>query len=634
MPELLSIHGRCPRCSQVLTVPAGQLERVFRCARCQYRVLGVALMEEARRSPPRLASPLAPVAGPFDEDSDDQHTRMHLPESDEEAETALPAQPIGAAPSSGAQRQPAMALQRFADGQDPDDQQTRLHVAGSFDPPAAVAPRPPPKHPTLLGVPLPPRLSRFGAEPEDPDDQATRMHLGDDPRRSSLPVQSTRGNTTRGMPAAPPPLAPRSAGVPPMAPLQRFEQGGEDADDQRTRLQVPINYEEDAALAARVPMLAPRASAPSDLRSPVAPRMSLPGPDLLDAAVDQRFGAGALVFSRWIEEWMHERRPVLLITLAALSAIIAPVFDVLFGNRRQGATVIAANLALFFLWALGIAWLGKLRNDEDVWSPSVAFTRLGTTAQLAMQDMKAFGALPQPLRWRVVTELAGAVGLCGLALASVLTLSHLIVAWPHGTSLVFLWRLFSGGCIVLSVIAAREANNVPAGLSPAPDVTAPAVAHFPAVLDLSLPLSVPAATATPLHQVLEVLSQWEPREWPNRDSYVAVLERHFLRRMGWARIERERRLTSQRADGTAPLIVDESLLIEVVHGFDGDIAERLASRMRRHAKVWRGRPAVIVVFDASRAELLGGQGTPLLEALHEAYPMLTVRMPSARMSIA
>jgi hypothetical protein len=629
MPELLSIHGRCPRCSQVLTVPAGQLERVFRCARCQYRVLGVALMEEAKRSPPRLASPLGPVAGPFDEDSDDQHTRMHLPESDEEAETALPAQPIGAGTSS-APPQPAMALQRFADGQDPDDQQTRLHVAGSFDVPA-VATRAAPKHPTLLGVPLPPRLSRFDAEPEDPDDQATRMHLGDDPRLSSPPVQSTRGNTTRGMPAAPPPNAYRSA-PPPLAPLQRFEQGNEDADDQHTRLQVPINYEEDAALAERVPMLAARPSAP-DLRSPVAPRMSLPGPDLLEASVDQRFGAGALVFSRWIEEWMRERRPVLLITLAALSAIIAPVFDVLFGNRRQGATVIAANLALFFLWALGIAWLGKLRNDEEVWSPSIAFTRLGTTAQLTAEDMKAFGAVPQPLRWRVVADVAGAIGLCGLALASVLTLSHLIVDWPHGTSLVFLWRLFTGGCIVLSVIAAREANNVPAGLSPAPDVTAPAVAHFPAVLDLSLPLSVPTANATPLHQVLEVLSQWEPREWPNRDSYVAVLERHFLRRMGWARIERERRLTSQRADGSAPLIVDESLLIEVVHGFDGDIAERLVSRMRRHAKVWRGRPAVIVVFDASRAELLNGKGTPLLEALHEAYPMLTVRMPSASLGV-
>src|SRR4051812_9857934 len=96
MPELLTLHGRCPRCSQVLTVPAGQLQSVFRCARCQYRVLGSALLEEARLSPPRLAS-ARPAVRPFDEDPDDQHTRLHLPatEADEDAETALPAQRVG-----------------------------------------------------------------------------------------------------------------------------------------------------------------------------------------------------------------------------------------------------------------------------------------------------------------------------------------------------------------------------------------------------------------------------------------------------------------------------------------------------------------------------------------------------------
>jgi len=43
---------------------------------------------------------------------------------------------------------------------------------------------------------------------------------------------------------------------------------------------------------------------------------------------------------------------------------------------------------------------------------------------------------------------------------------------------------------------------------------------------------------------------------------------------------------------------------------------------------------VIVIFDASRAALLDGAGTPALEALHQSYPMLAVRMPSARLSLA
>jgi hypothetical protein len=655
MPELLSVHGRCPRCSQVLTVPAGQLQSVFRCARCQYRVLGSALLEEARLSPPRLdtrevADPRRPVAGPFEEDSDDQHTRLHLPgaDGDEDGESALPAQRVGDTPSAAPPSTGAMPLQRFdvAAG-DPDDQQTRLHVAGSFDAPRVPA-RPPPRHATLLGVPAPARLSRFGAEPDDGEDQATRFQLSDEGADASRRPAAHRGLTTRGMPAAPSPvLAPparasrpsiaapssplgsRPSFAPPppplaaSAPLARFEPLSDEEDDQRTRLQVPVSYE-----ASDYP---PGEAALPDLHSPVAPRISAPPIEADNLAVDQHFARGTLQLSRWIDDWMRERHAVLLVTLAALSAIIAPVFDVLLGSTRQGATVIAANLALFFLWALAFAWLGRLRNDVGAWDPRVAFTRLGTGVRLALMDLTSFGALPLPLRWRVVAEVSGLVGIAGLALASALTLTHLVWWWPAGTGLLFLWRLFAGSCLVLSVISSHESWNVPAGLSPAPDVTAPAVALFPAVLDLSLPLSVPPTQAsTPLHQVLEVLSQWEPSEWPNRDSYLAVLERHLMRRMGWARIERDRLLGERRVEGSAHLVVDESLLVEVVHGFDADTAERVAARMRRHARTWRGKPAVIVVFDASRAELLNGKGTPLLEALHQGYPMLAVRMPTAR----
>ena len=669
MPELLSIHGRCPRCSQVLTVPAGQLQGLFRCARCQYRVLGATLMEEARVSPPRLAG-AAPVVGPFDEGSDDQHTRMHLPATaDEEPETALPAQLVDAAGNSLPPRSIPAPLRRFGDTrEDPDDQQTRLHVAGSFDPPRRM-PRAERQEATVRGVPSPPRLSRFGDEPEDADDQATRLHMGD--VMSGMPGRS--GQTTRGMPApslpapslpsspsqpsASPPRAPISRfdaangdaddqhtrlhlplSPPPRAPISRFDAASDDADDQNTRLQVPIAYEEEGrpapALPGRVSVpSAPGATSP-DLRSPIAPRFSLPMAEP-EIGGPGGFGRAALKLSRLIDDWVRERHAVLLITLAALSAIIAPIFDVVLGNPRQGATVIAANLALFFLWALAYAWLGKLVNDADEWDYRVAFTRLGSSTRLALADLSRFGAHPLPLRWRVAAELSGAVGLVGLALASVLTLTHLVLSWPQGTGLLFLWRGFAGGCVVLSVIAAREALNIPAGLSPAPDVSAPAVTHFPAVLDLSLPLAAPPdQSGGPLHQVLATLAEWQPQEWPNRDSYVAALERHFLARAGWGKIERERRLGAARGEGVAHLVLDEALVLEVVRGFDAEIAERVSLRMRRLAKVWRGKPALIVVFDASRAELLSGRGTPQLEALHQAYPMLTVRMPSARVSLA
>jgi hypothetical protein len=603
-------------------------------------------MEEARATPPRLANPAfnpgAPVVGPFEEGADDQHTRMHLPGNDEEPETALPAQLVDAAGNSIPPRAMAAPLRRFGDTRDdPDDQQTRLHVAGSFDAPREASrgmPRPERMETTVRGVPSPPRLSRFGDVPDDSDDQATRLHLGD--IRDLLPEpgrgQPSHGQTMRGMPVPPIPSAP------PTAPIARFDAASDDDDEQHTRLQVPINYEEAAGppqaaglpgVAARPSVAPPRPSMP-DLRSPIAPRMSLPMTEL-DPLAPQGFGRAALSLSRVIDDWIRERHAVLLSTLAALCAIIAPVFDVLLGNPRHGATVIAANLALFFLWALAYAWLGKLRSDADVWDFRVAFSRLATSTRLALADLRGFNTRPLPLRWRVTAELSGALGLVGLALASLLTVTHLVLGVPEGTALLFLGRLLAGCSVVLSVIAAKEATNVPAGISPAPDVTAPAVTHFPAVVDLSLPLTPPPSQAgTPLHQVLEMLSQWLPHEWPTRDSYVAALERHFLERAGWAKIDRERRLGAERGEGIAHLILDEALLLEVVHGFDADVAERVSLRMRRLAKVWRGKPALIVVFDASRAELLGGAGMQHLEALHQAYPMLAVRMPSARASLA
>jgi hypothetical protein len=482
-------------------------------------------------------------------------------------------------------------------------------------------------------------LTRFDGAGGDSDDQATRMHLPDDfsvaPRSPAalrgqpLPNQLLRNQPLRdqtliGVAPASPPLDGEAAG------LQRFDRVEEDAEDQNTRLQVPISYEADDG-AAQNPAV------PS-LRSPVAPKpISARAPSELEAlpqsALD-RFGSATLQLSRSLDDWLHERRTVLLFTLATLSMIVGPVLDALLHGPRHGVAVIVSNLVLFFLWTLAFAWLGKLRNEAGVWDPSVAWTRASTTLRLALEDLAGFGSLPGPLRYRVLGELAGIVGFLGLGVASVLTISQLVWGWPSATGGVLTGRVWGAALIAISIIALRRASSVPVGYIAPPEIAAPAVAHFPAVLDLSVPVNLPAPGGmTQLHQVLEVLSEWEPREWPNQDSYVAALERHLLRQMGWARVERERWLGAQRSDGVAHFIVNESLLIEVIRGFDADTAERTGARMRSHARVWRGKPALIVAFDASRTALFAGAGTPVLEALHQSYPMLTVRMPSARLSL-
>jgi hypothetical protein len=645
MPELLSVHGRCPRCSQVLTVPAAQLQSVFRCARCQYRAAAAVLVEEARSSPPRLATSQGDAGlGRFEEDSDDQRTRVLLPGGpDLESELPLDAILVPDGSSTSRPPPPAAALQRFetANG-DGEDQQTRLHTSSSFDlPPVAARPQrasPVPaaaarparaplggrnsRDATLIGVPsapaLPvppaptaaaPVLTRFERAGGDPDDMATRLHLPDMDR----PV--LRDQTLIGVaPAAAPPSAPE---------LQRFDRVEEDAEDQHTRLVVPISYEEDAA-----PLRPPVAARAATSRSP------LPEPEYPLGTIE-RWGGLTLQLSRSLDDWLHERRSTLLITLALLSMLVGPGLDALLGGPRHGPTVIVSNLVLFFLWTLAFAWLGKLRNELGVWDANVAWTRFWTALRLALEDVWSFGRLPSPLKYRVVGELSGAIGLLAMGVASVLTISELVWSWPAAGGALLTGRVWGAALVAISVIASRRAASVPVGFVAPPEIAAPAVAHFPAVLDLSLPLDLHAPSGmTPLHQVLEVLAEWVPREWPNQDSYIAALERHFLRHMSWAHVERDHWFGTRRVDGVAHFIVNESLLVEVIRGFDADTAERLNLRMRNHAKIWRGKPALIVAFDANRTAMFSGAGTPKLEALHQAYPMLTVRMPSARLSLA
>lgn len=660
MPELLSVHGRCPRCSQVLVIPAGQLQNVFRCARCQYRAAASALVEEARLSPPRLGSQQGLPLGAFEEDTDDQHTRVLMPGGpDEESERPLEALlvPDGSTTSRPPPPPPAPVLRRFDQS---DTEQTRLHVAGSFDAPdpqpaapqravARPSARPAPMRsglgtgrasrdatllgvavPPLVGVPFPPEpapLTRFERDDHDGDDQ-TRMHLPDDPPPAPVQRPGPRDRTLIG-------VAPSLPSAAAAAPLQRFDQVTEDAEDQHTRLVLPMAYEDagDEARGAGAAGSSPSAvPALPVLRSPVAPRPA-PEPEL-PLSASQRFGRFTLQLSRSLDDWLQERRVALLLTLAFLSLLVGPGLDALLGGPRHGPTVIVSNLVLFFLWTLGFAWLGKLRNELGLWDPGLAWSRFWTAFRLIAQDLRSFGQLPVALRYRTLGELAGALAMVGLAMASAFTISQLVWGWPGTGGGLLTGRVWGGALLAISVIALRRAESVPLGFVTPQEITAPVVAYFPAVLDLSIPLNLPSPSGmTPLHQVLEVLAEWEPREWPNQDSYITALERHFLRRMSSAHVERNRRLGTDRAEGTAHFLINESLLIEVIRGFDADTAELLDARMRSLARVWRGKPALIVAFDAHRSAMFAGAGTPKLEALHQAYPMLAVRMPSARMSL-
>jgi hypothetical protein len=414
--------------------------------------------------------------------------------------------------------------------------------------------------------------------------------------------------------ANPPPPAPT-------APLQRFDAVPEDAEDQHTRIHVPISYEDDEPVPNLRPPVAPR---------PVTPSWDIPSTEIETPGRLTQLGMQTLQLSRWVDDWLHGQRTVLLVTLAVLCAAIAPLLDMVTHSPRHGATVIASNLVLFFLWTLAFAWLGKLRNDALVWDYRVAFTRLSTAAELMVEDLGRFGRIAAPLRFRALGEFFSLFGLLGLCGSSVLTVSQLVWGTPASVSVLFFMRFSSSVMIVLAAVCTSRAATSIGGLYADAETSAPVVSRFPAIIDLTLPLSLDSSLAsTSLGQLVQVLQQWQPRLCTTRDSYQAHLERHLLRQMPWARIERDYWLGELRTDGIAHVMVNQGILLEVVREFDGATADRLSARMRRLARKWRGKPSLIVVFDATRAALLDSDGTPPLQSLHQSYPVLTVRMPTA-----
>ena len=145
---------------------------------------------------------------------------------------------------------------------------------------------------------------------------------------------------------------------------------------------------------------------------------------------------------------------------------------------------------------------------------------------------------------------------------------------------------------------------------------------------------------TPLHRILIALTQWRgtryasPRsvgsDWPDEAGYRAALERHFRRQLPACRIEGERWLGRQRADGIAGIVIDDMVVVEVARGFDPESAARAIARLSDLGRTWRDKPMILAIFEAPREPVFQSAATASLIELHERFPQLTVRMPFER----
>jgi hypothetical protein len=332
-----------------------------------------------------------------------------------------------------------------------------------------------------------------------------------------------------------------------------------------------------------------------------------------------------------LDERLHGKFSAALATLGVACGMLPPVFDYLTDDPASTSSRLAAVIVFLALAAFGVAWLGKLQQDDGVWDWKVAVVRVQTTTRLLLEDLREFAPSPRYLKLQLSGELLAAVGLVGSGLAACRSLVRLLMGGSDPPSLL---RFLSGLALVGGVLLLRAARRAAPEAVPGPAELGESIAaasKLPAVVDLSEPLPTSSVGEdTLLHRVVFALSEWRGREWLDEAGYRAALERHLQRHLPAFRIERERWMGRARRDGVADLIVGDLVLIEVKHGFRQRSAERALARLREHARTWPGKPMILAIFDASREVVFDGDATGAFVDLRQRLPMLAVRMPTPR----
>jgi hypothetical protein len=343
------------------------------------------------------------------------------------------------------------------------------------------------------------------------------------------------------------------------------------------------------------------------------------------------FAERALELGRSVEQRLHGRWRVAFATLGVACGILPPIFDYLTDDPGSSAGRVASVAVLFTGVAFALAWLGKLRQDDGTWDWKVAGVRLQTTARRLIEDLQDLPRSPRYLLPLSVGELLVALGVGGSSLVACRSIVRLLLGHTDPPSLL---RFVSGVVLVGGVLALRAAQRGAPKAAPGPlelGESLAAARHLPPILDLSEPLPTSiVGEDTPLHRIVFALSQWRDRECLDEAGYRAALERHLQRHLPTARVERERWFGRSRHDGVADIIVGDLVLIQVNQGFRQRSAERVIAAMKQNARTWPGKPMILTIFGASREVVFESPGTAALIDLHQALPMLTVRMPPRR----
>ena len=310
--------------------------------------------------------------------------------------------------------------------------------------------------------------------------------------------------------------------------------------------------------------------------------------------------------------------------LIFLAGVGGPVIDKVTSAPTPLWTVLSTNALLLVLWLLLFAWLGSLRDDDGLWSGRLFIRRLAAH----VKDLQeAAGNLTRASLGSLLVVIGASV----LALRNVGTV---IAIAANDSSMLdgFADKLLAAGTISFvlgSLLLIRRFSSRKKPTAIQIQRATAALRIVPGLIDMQETKAAQFGDADPVQVTLSALSDWQQRrnrEYDDEYGYQLALKRHFGKYPELRPVRQEVWMSAQRRDGRADFILNDIVLVEVKHHFSKSRADRAIGQMGGYGQTWRGKPKMLVIFDARRDDVFGSLATRQLEGLHEKDGTITVRM--------
>lgn len=381
----------------------------------------------------------------------------------------------------------------------------------------------------------------------------------------------------------------------------------------------------------------------ASVERPVVPReVEKARQDVSQARENKKYSARLSAFGQvvlracvLIDGWVTGKRSRLFFGLVSLSFFVPFIdaWDVSPSPALGSWTASVTFVCLMYVWCIGFAFAGNLRDDLGKWQGGLVWERLRALAVDILARFQEFGISSGAQRATLGGVLLLMGGMLCLLAANTILLFH--AAWneltfssglPHFPDLrtagfflglvgglVWYWGYHRQNPSSAPVVELQREMH--------------AALELPPIVDLSDLSRKGFDQQSVLASVLDALASWRVRSLHSEREYQDALKRHFERTIPKLRLERERRLEVGAASARADFVIADTVLLEFKRGVrKKSERDRLVGQMRHYSRCWADKPTLLVLFETTRDDLFDGPLTPELFKLHADQPMATVRM--------